>query len=200
MVFLCTMDFTIKIKNMKKLFLLMVTIAFSVSVPAQESDGNEKILQDSTFHQRFIMSILQEYELEGRWLFVRVDSLYKLKNNFELINPQNIYDAYAEGSTSYNKKSFLFNAYQTFRQQKQERLERYPNMKHPIKGIKVNIKRYGILKKMPVAKILSTYFNKDKKLRAKYKKLLYEIIAVCYTNNVKVVTRSDGVAYYEVFK
>ncbi|MGG9961841.1 hypothetical protein [Ferruginibacter sp. SUN106] len=145
------------------------------------------------------MNILEEYEMDGRWIFLRIDSAGKLNHNYELIHPMNIYEAYTDNFTKVDRQFFLFNAYQTFRQQKQEQLERFPQS-HPIKGMKVNMKRYDVLKKITTEKLLSTYFNKDKTLKDKYAGWLHEIIAVCYTNNIKVITPSSGYAYYELFK
>ncbi|HMJ47487.1 MAG TPA: hypothetical protein VK498_09165 [Ferruginibacter sp.] len=86
---------------MKKHFLIAILLSISISLIAKPGDCNKMSFQDSTLHQRFIMNILQEYELEGRWIFVKVDSVYKLKNNFELIRPMNIYEAYNENFTEY---------------------------------------------------------------------------------------------------
>ncbi len=69
-----------------------------------------------------------------------------------------------------------------------------------LKGVKVNMKIYKTLLLQPKGKILTTYFNADKTLKKKYKKWLYEIIAVCYTNNVKVITPFNAQPYFEVFK
>ena len=71
---------------------------------------------------------------------------------------------------------------------------------HQIKGVKVNMKRYRLMKKRPVSKILNKYFDNDSRLKPKYHQWLYEIIAVCYDNNVKVITPSNGPAYFEIFK
>lgn len=62
------------------------------------------------------------------------------------------------------------------------------------------MKIYKMLLRHPKEKILSMYFNADKTLMKQYKKWLYEIIAVCYTNNVKVITPSNAQPYYQVFK
>jgi hypothetical protein len=183
---------------MKIFLLLSIAVLISVLVFAKQRECNELVYQDSTLHQRFIMNILQEYELEGRWIFVRIDSVYKLKNNYELIHPKNIYEAYNEGFSGVNKKRFLYYAYEALTLAKI--FERYPEHEHPIKGIKVNMKSYDILKRMPIDKLLATYFNENRQLKNQYNKCLYEIIAVCYTNNVKVITPEIGPAYYEVFK
>ncbi len=153
---------------------------------------------DSTVHEKFVMSILQEYPAEGRWIFSRVDSLYKLKNNYEVINPINIYNSLSEGFTSYNKSRFIFHVYSLLTEEKV--LQRNGEYKTQIKGIKVNMRRYKTMLKQPKEKTLATYFNADKTLKKQYKKWLYELIAVCYTNNVKVVTPSNAQPYYEVFK
>lgn len=179
---------------MKNICLLMVIMCMNVSLLA---NANKFSFEDSTLRQRFIMSILQEYEMEGRWIFVKVDSLYKLKNNYEVINPQILYNSNASQTTYYDKKIFLFDAYEALTQQPV--LERYPN-RPLIKGIKVNMKIYKKLLILPIEKILITYFNRDKTLKKKYQKCLYEIIAVCYTNNVKVITPSNAQPYYQIFK
>ncbi len=183
---------------MKKGFLLSLLIFISISIIAKQRDFDKIPYRDSTLHHRFIMSILKEYELEGRWIFVRVDSVYKLKNNYELIHPGNIYESYNENFREMNKNRFLFMAYESLRQG--ELFERYPESKHPIRGIKINMKSYNSLKKVPIKKLLETYFDRNKQFKEKYNKSLYEIIAVCYTNNIKVITPEKGTTYYEVFK
>ncbi len=97
-----------------------------------------------------------------------------------------------------NKQRFIYNTYESLTNE--PIYERYSDKKHPIKGVKVNMKRYNILLKTPKEKILSIYFDKDKNLKKQYEKILHEIIAVCYTNNVKVITPINGTPYYEVFK
>ncbi len=180
---------------MKNICLLIVAICINVSLLA--NNNNKLALGDSTLRQRFIKNVLQEYEMEGRWIFVKVDSLYKLKNNYEVINPKTLYNSYASQFTSYDGKRFVSHAYEALTEP--VTYERYPN-RPLIKGVKVNIKLYKTLLKQPKEKILATYFNADKTLKKVYKKWLYELIAVCYTNNVKVITPSNAQPYYEVFK
>ena len=183
---------------MQKFFLLFFSVFISISSVASQRSNKKTLYQDSTFHQRFISHILSEYELEGRWIFVRVDSVYKLPNNYELIHPFNIYEAYSEYSLEMEKDRFISMAYETLRQH--ELFERNPENKHPIKGIKVNMEIYNRLKSIPIKKLLRTYFNANGSFKSKYKTSLYEIIAVCYTNNIKVVTPKKDVAYYKLFK
>jgi hypothetical protein len=183
---------------MKNISLLIVAICINVSLLANRNSNNKILaLGDSTLRQRFIKNVLQEYEMEGRWIFVKVDSMYKLKNNYEVINPKTLYNSYASQFTSYNGKRFVFDVSEALTEE--ITYERYPN-RPLIKGVKVNMKLYKTLLKQPKEKILSIYFNADKTLKKQYKKWLYEIIAVCYTNNVKVVTPSNAQPYYEVFK
>jgi len=184
---------------MKNICLLMVGICVCFSVLSNgKTNSNKLILNDSTLRQRFIMSVLQDYELEDRWVFVQIDSLYKLKNNYEVVNTSLLYKIYASSYTSYNNKMFVFDIFGTLINQ--TTLERYANKKPLLKGIKVNLSIYKALLKQPKEKILSMYFNSDKTLKKQYKKWLYEIIAVCYTNNVKVITPSNAQPYYQVFK
>jgi hypothetical protein len=183
---------------MKNICLLMAVICMNFSLLANgKTNSNKVALEDSSLHQRFIMNVLQEYEMEGRWIFVKVDSMYKLKNNYEVINPQTLYNSYASQFTSYNGKRFVFDACEALSEP--VTYERYPN-RPLIKGVKVNMKIYKMLLRHPKEKILSMYFNADKTLMKQYKKWLYEIIAVCYTNNVKVITPSNAQPYYQVFK
>ena len=182
---------------MKNISLLMVVMCVNFSSLANHNN-NKRSLYDSTLHQRFIKSLLQEHEIGGRWVFIQIDSMYKLKNNYEVVNTNLLYELYASSYTSYDNKMFVFDVYETLINQ--TTLERYANKKPLLKGIKVNMKIYKTLLLQPKEKILSTYFNADKTLKKQYKKWLYEIIAVCYTNNVKVITPSNAQPYYEVFK
>ncbi|HLA57238.1 MAG TPA: hypothetical protein VK622_00680, partial [Puia sp.] len=72
--------------------------------------------------------------------------------------------------------------------------------KYLVKGVKVNMGRYKVLLKQPIRSLLSTYFDKKKRLKPKYKNILYDLIAVCFTHNIKVTTYSDGNAVYEIFR
>lgn len=183
---------------MKNIFWVPIFL-IGFSSPFAKRKGTVKVFnQDSTLHQRFIMHVLSEYELEGRWIFVRVDSVYQLPNNYELIHPVTIYGAYSESFLEMNKERFIFNAYETLRQH--ELFERYPNKKHPIKGVKVDMDAFNRLKAISVKKLLRTYFNRDRSFKSKYKSILYEIIAICYSNNIQVVTPTAGLPYYVTFK
>ncbi len=183
---------------MKNICLLLFATCINISLFANGNYKNNKLaLGDSTLHQRFIMSLLQEYEREGRWFFIQIDSMYNLKNNFEVINPKTLYNVYASKRTDYYRKLFLFDAYETLTHHLV--MERYSETPL-LKGNRVNMKIYKILLLKSKEKILSTYFNTDKTLKKQYKKWLYEIIAVCYTNNVKVVTTANAQPYFEAFK
>ncbi len=183
---------------MKNIFILLIAIGINFPLIAQQKSYVSEVSTDSTLHQRFIRNLLQEHNLEGRWLFVKVDSLFKLKNNYEVISPQIFYDLYVKYYINFEEKQFISDEYQDII--RNLAFERYGNEPHPIKGVKVNMKLYKTLLKQPKEKILSTYFNADKTLKKVYKKWLYELIAVCYTNNVKVITPSNAQPYYEVFK
>jgi hypothetical protein len=197
MEFLYLMDgFTFKFIFMKKLIIVLVLFALFISTASAQIDPVPP--HDSTTQERFLLSILKDYPLEGRWIFMRIDSLYKLENNYEVVNTLNLYDALSESFTSYNKSSYIFHVYSQLTER--QVFERYGDKKYLIKGNKVNMNRFELLKKQSIKSILKLYFNKEKKIKKKYKKWLYEIIAVCYINNVKVITPKNGLAYYEEFK
>jgi hypothetical protein len=179
---------------------------------------NEKIeascFQDSTLHQRFVFSLFQEYEQEGRWLFLSIDSCDERKW-YELVNPSSIIDAYSKTYKGMDKDNLIFTASETFRVAAENGRNEFFDRGDPcradtlygivrvnyyIQGIKVNMNCYREFKKLSINKILHTYFDKNKELKKKYNKFLYELIAVCYTNNIKVITLKNRRPYYEVFK
>ena len=145
------------------------------------------------------MSLLQDYELEGRWLFVRMDSVDIFRKDwYEVIHPKTFYDCYTDHFTNITKEFFIYSLYRDITNR--EEFARFPPSPHSLQGVRVDVKRYKILNKLPLNILLATYFNKDKRLKKIYEKLLYEIIAACYTKNVKVITPTQGSAYYEIFK
>ena len=154
---------------------------------------------DTTLHNRLIMNLLQEYELEGRWIFVRMDSVDVIRENwFEVVHPKSIFDYYSDNFRNVTKLFFTSSVYPTLILK--EEFSTFPKSAHPIRGIRVDLRRYKILNKLPLTTLLASYFNKDKTLKNKYTKWIYELIAVCYRKNVKVITPSNGMPYYEVFK
>ncbi len=175
----------------KKLISIAAALIFSQAISAQN-------LLDSTPHQRFIMHVLKEYAFDGRWIFVKIVLEGNRNSTYEVIHPSNIYFVYASRRTTFNEKMFYFDAYQTLRQI--EEFARYPGEKYSIQGVAVDMGIYNTLIKKPISEILNKYFKEDRTLKKKYKKYLYELIAVCYTNNVKLVTPEKETPYYEVFR
>ena len=185
---------------MKKTLLCLLSLQISLVVLAEKKTENSLIqLEDTTLHNRFIMSLFQEYELEGRWLFCRLDSVDVLREDwYAVINPKSVYDSYTDNFNNVTKESFIASAYPGFIFHNS--YSTHPNIAHPIRGIRIDLKRYKTLNKLSLDKLIATYFNDDKTLKKKYSKLLYELIAACYMKNVKVITPSKGDPYYEIFK
>ena len=144
------------------------------------------------------MSILNEYDQPGRWIFIKVDSFYTLPNNYEVVSPMAIYKALEENFTSYSKKSFLYDAFEALTRVKE--YNKFPNKKYQIEGVKVNMKCFKNLNKLSTKRIIKKYFDKQGALRSEYDNILYELIAVCYTRQVKVITLEGKRPYYEVFR
>jgi hypothetical protein len=181
--------------KMKRLFLLLIFITeLSISCFAQ----------DSTLHERFIATLLNEYEMPGRWIFVEIDSCNS-KKDYEVINPIAIFRYYSESYLEVDKAFFMWNAFQTLKQHEQfgycpESVAIYGKRKYYVKGAKVNMRKYYEFMKQPITEILLKYFDKNSKLKKQYIKFLYELIAVCYTNNIKVISFGESDAVFKVFK
>lgn len=163
------------------------------------------ILQDSTLKQRFIVSLLSEYDQKGRWVFVKIKRCEN-KSAYEIVEPSSIFKALSESNNNLSKKLFISMAIENlfvhdefFSCLKQKQVY-YPKATYEIEGKKVDMKKYNLLKKLSIKKILSTYFDSKKNLKKQYRKNLNELIAVCYTNNVKIITSENGNAEYEVYK
>ena len=62
---------------------------------------------DSTLAERFLVNILNDYKKEGRWLFIRIDSNYMLKDNYEVVNPITIFNAYTDSFRDFDKDRFI---------------------------------------------------------------------------------------------
>ena len=185
---------------MKKTLLYLLSLQISLVVLAEKKTENSLIqLEDTTLHNRFIMSLFQEYELEGRWLFCRLDSVDVFREDwYDVIQTKTIYDAHTKNFNNVTKGSFISSVYPDFIFH--NCFATYPNIGHPLSGVRVNLKLYKTLNELPLNKLIATYFNDDKTLKKKYSKLLYELIAACYMKNVKVITPSKGDPYYEIFK
>lgn len=170
--------------------------------------ANKKIYyQDSSLHERFVASLLNNYEQGGQWVFVEIDSC-NIKMDSEVVNAMTLAKCFEEGSTRFVKDAFVITYTQT--------IVTYPSpfnncpfvdssyLGHPpkylVKGVKVNMECHKSLLKHPIGTLLNKYFDKKKRLKPEYKNLLYDLIAVCFTHNVKVITYPDGNAVYEIFK
>lgn len=187
-------------------YLLTLLICFIATIPAI---ANRQLLlyQDSSLHQRFVASLLTNYEQGGQWIFVEIDSC-NVKKDSEVVNAMTLAKSFEERSSRFFKNVFVITI--------TESIVNYPspfnncpfldssNLGHPpkhlIKGVKVNMRRYKVLLKQPIKSLLSKYFDKKKRLKPKYKYLLYDLIAVCFTNNIKVITNPDGNVMYEIFR
>jgi hypothetical protein len=181
---------------MKSFFFLIVAILFSKS-PLFAFKVKNISFSDSTLHERFIVNLLNDCDKDGAWLFLELDSCDNTRF-FNVVEIKKFYSQVSRKFSSFDKARFVFYALSPI-------LERnaFDNCKHeadPIKGNRINMKRYKLFLKQPIEKILTNYFNVDKTLKSQYKKWLYEIIAVCYNKNVKVVTPNNALPYYEVFK
>lgn len=180
-----------------KVTLLVFTIFFLLDCYNAKCQNNN--VKDSTVRERFIRSILEEPDMKKTWLLVRIDSLNLLPNNYELVHPYDIYQNFAEHYTSYTKKRFIYAVFDALINNIP--FERYSNVKNLIKGIKVEPRKYKPLAKISFAKVLKKYFNENCRLKKKYQYLIYELIAVCYINNMKVTIPKNGsLPFYEVFK
>lgn len=161
--------------------------------------------QDSTLKQRFVVNLLSEYDKGGRWVFVKIDSC-STKQWVEVVSLDSIYRALSEGFSEFSKESFIWNAsinilqHNIFSECPETDSLYGPPRKHHFSGIKVDLSYYSKLSKQSIHFILSEYFDSQKMLKTKYKNKLYEIIAVCFKHNIKVITTSGGAAFYEIFK
>jgi hypothetical protein len=187
-------------------YLLILIISFTASVPAI-ADKFLLSYQDSTLHERFVASLLNDYDQGGQWVFVQIDSCNIMVDS-EVLNTMTLYKCYEEKSIPAFRNVFTSTYTET--------IVTYPSPfnncpfsdssylghapKYLIKGVRVNMKRYNGLLKQPIDALLSKYFDKKKRLRSKYKTLLYDLIAVCFTNNIKVITYPNGNAVYEIFR
>ncbi len=179
---------------MKKFLLLALCLFFwTIILKAQVID------RDSTKEERFVANVLKQFRSEGIWVFVKIDSLYLLKDNYEVVHPDIIYKAYEQGYTRYDAQRFLLDAFINLTTPHLKIYERYPD-KFQIKGIKVNMRMYRKLSSLPIDEILATYFNEDKTFKKQYCNRLHEVIAVCYTKQVQVITPNEGCAYYVEFE
>lgn len=162
-------------------------------------------IPDSTIKQRFIASLLGEYEQEGRWVFVKMVRC-NYKSSYEIVEPMSLYKALAEKRKSLDTKQFVWIALENlyvhneFANCPEEAKIYFPDASYVIKGRQVNMKRYNKLKKLPFDKVLKTYFRSDGVLLYQNKKMLNELIAVCYENNVKLIAPENGKPRYEIFK
>jgi|GEM_PF-2601345 hypothetical protein len=193
---------------MRKFSFVLIVMGLSIrlSTTANNIHINASLCQDSSLHERFVNSLLNNFEQGGQWLFVQIDSC-NIKQDSEVINTMTLYKYYEERSVHAFKEDFatiyaegiakhpVFNNCPSFDMEYFGHIAVYP-----IKGSKVRMIRYGKLVRQGIPKILSTYFDNNKKLKAEYKDLLYELIAVCYIKNIKIVTYANGDAMYEIFK
>ena len=164
--------------------------------------------QDSSLTTRFKVSLLSEYDKEGRWVFIKIDSCGE-KEWREVINPYYIFKSKSDSAlTSLTRESFVYLAsinlieHDIFAECIEENIrlgvkKYYPLIGH---GFKINMDIYNSFNNIPINKILSKYFNKEKELKKKYYKYLHELIAVCYTNNIKVITLPNKKPFYEIFE
>ncbi len=183
------------------LFLLLNS--FIETKPVTKSANH--IIKDSTLKQRFIVSLLREHEQKGRWIFVKVERCKK-QSAFEIVEPNSIFKVLSETNNNLSEKLFISIALEDlyihnkiFSCAKETQVY-YPKVNYEIEGKKVNMKKYNLLKGFSIEKILSTYFDSNKRLKDQYKKKLNELIAICYMNNVKVITHENGSVEYEVYK
>lgn len=189
------------------IFLITISVSFSGKWPQiNEKEFNQSQgKQDSTLQQRFIVSLLSEYDQEGRWIFAKIERC-KFKIGYEIIQPGSIYRMLSERTSTIDKKLFIWTATQNLSSNSPFYgcLERtkvfYPNATYEIEGKKINMRRYSKLKKMPINKLLKNYFDINRQLFSKHKNVLNELIAVCYENNIKVITTNTGTATYYLFE
>jgi hypothetical protein len=186
--------------------LIVIGLSISLSATANKIYVNALSRQDSSLHERFVYSLLNNFEQGGQWLFVQIDSC-NIKQDSEVVNTMTLYKCYQERSLRTFKEDFALiydegiTEHPVFNNCPSADMEYFGHVAlYQIKGSKVNMVRYGELIRQGIPKILSTYFDNNKKLKTEYKDLLYELIAICYVNNIKVVTYANGDAMYEIFE
>ena len=156
-------------------------------------------LSDSTLHEKFIFNLLTEFKEEGRWLLVAMEQPDSIAGHWaEIIHPMTIYNFYSSGFTDWNEKRFLYDAFSTLSQR--EYFSRTRKDSSPIRGIKVDSKKFYFLRKISIKKILTEYFDSRHQLKVIGKKYLTELIAICYLNNIKVITPKECKPYYFIFR
>ena len=186
-------------------YLLILITCCIYTIPARASKNMS--YQDSSFHEKFVASLLDNYEQGGQWVFVEIDSC-NIKVDSEVVNAMTLAKCWQERNLRFFKDVFVGIYTQI--------IVSYPSpfdnclfsdssyLGHPpkylVKGVKVNMKYYKSLLKQPIGTLLNKYFDKKKRLKPGYKNLLYDLIAVCFTRNVKVITYPDGNAVYEIFR
>lgn len=162
-------------------------------------------VNDSILNRRFTLSLLSEHEKPGRWIFTKVKRCDN-KEEYEIIESRSIYKAFSEKTSGLTETQYLQIASETIFVQQSiysclDQIKLYfPKATYELEEKKVNMDRYGQLIKIPIKKLLSTFFDSNQNYKKKYCAYLNEIIAVCYTNNIKVITDEGGCTKYQIFK
>ncbi|HMG82254.1 MAG TPA: hypothetical protein VK559_04405 [Ferruginibacter sp.] len=203
---------------MRKIYFIVFIIT-SITIQntwAQAASGNRIFSEDTVlhFHERFVLSLLDEYDQPGRWLFLNIDSCAE-KNWHEVVNPVELINNYAVTFKGLSRYNILFEVGESFIIEADNHREDFWSSGDPcradtlygtnsspyyVKGIKINMEVYNKLHKQPVGQILHTYFDSHGNFKKEYSSILYELVAVCYVNNIKVITYSNGDATYTIFK
>lgn len=159
--------------------------------------------RDSTHEERFVAHVLNDYAKGGVRVFVRIDSIYLLPNNFELVEPEIIFKNFYAGINPiypYIPSEYILNAFMSLTNPNIKQFERYPQKFPLLQGIKVNMKIFKKIAKLETEKIIEKYFNDDKTYKKKFCRELYEVVAVCYTRQVQVITPKNSCAYFLTFE
>ena len=190
-----------------KIILFLFVLFFSQRKSPILNQDHLKVRQhyDSTLHQRFIVSVLCEFNKDGRWVFTEVDSCDGTPS-YEVVHPINIYKSYLEtfnpnidSNFFVTQASIALNNNEAWARCAHADLADGRKRNNYIRGVKVNMHYYNEMSKLSVPKILSKYFDANKRIKKQYMKVLYELIAVGYNKNVKVITYSaTGNAIYEI--
>ena len=179
-----------------KILIIFFCILVSKNGNAQQTPRSSEL--DSTIHEKFVVKVLSEYELGGRWLSVNVDSCNKKKWRI-VIDAADLNNAYPKNigiSKEQQKILFVSNGYTNIITH--DLIEDCPALNQkPIGGYRINELIYEKLSKQRSKKVLKKYFNKDHYFKSKYSNVFHEVVAVCFNKNIQVITENTDLSYYK---
>lgn len=156
------------------------------------------IYRDSTIKDRFVVSLLNDTDKNGRWIYVMIYDSCDNRGSFKIVSVSNLFKVYEHDYEIDVKKNFIISASINILQ-----YNSFSNCHHsnnPIVGIDVNFDIVSQLVYLSDEELLNTYFDENKYLRESQKRLLNEVIAACFLKNIKVITENPNKIYYEIFK